>query len=1219
MSNYPQLDADVLTKESLYKTIKFYKGDIASGSKALIRARKAAFKDSLTVGQGYQASRFGQGSKYSLNKSIKEDAKTTFLEQVTVDEDTPDADATFDFDYDYDDMLRELTDVQSDIGKKVFTVLAQKIMQEHNNDYTFTKMSLAKYMTNLANLSEEQVVSLYRRLLGELDEESLSKLYFLAELPGFEDVVIESDYTREQDVKKTLNKVINYGSKVQGIKRKLNTIKKYVTTTKGKNLLLAENSDILDENLNLKISSYRQKQGYKPIELINELSKRISQISQAAKAGVYYDKESYNTYLKQLEKNQKSLEKIYSTITKQQSKGTIKGINISNEDGNINVRIKGTSEIPKAIRQVLSVGLTKTGRSKIQELASYHERYNEDGSVDKVYDDKYLKLTMTNLLQENAELLNGLSQDEAEEILEFYANDNIILSDVDSQIVSETVRLVSAYLLGESRYSQERYGEGFERFNFDESLIKRVEAKMMDQAHLSAAMLSNQRTIIKLLQPNKIIAQELAKNLGFKLDDVDEKNLDEMLTYMRAGNEKKYKEAKERFQSKLIKDYPKKSKQDRIDKLLTFERAMMLSNPGTWVRNLASNYIVEGGNVASYKIGKTVTDLVMKMFPKVKGKIDASQGYKLDTKASDKTVEFINKKFIDNGLLDDILVGVSKYDDLSKRESSSDSIVDMVARSIYRDVTHNQIFVEGKKLWRIDFGKLGNKAVRLIYKAINDDPWIKRATKKYLGQIIEEDYKKAEKLAKSKGKTLTYEQYLADDKTNMYGLSKNIVSAFVKAVDLASYDYMKTSNFITQMERAIRENVPKGAWFIYKQVFPFLASSWNWCVEGMRYTPLGLANAIIKLARLEHTVNVMDEAKSKGKSVVSGEFAKYLQMRNIGKGTIGTLTFAIGMLLAGLGWAGIDDEDDEYKLFVGDVKININDVLASQGIMLGIAVGHNIANDGKDIIDVFAEAFNQLFRDSIFQDFIDTFRYNTGFGDFMWTTMWDIPTQFWPNILKTVASIVHRRGVDYSDDKLVSKLQKLFVKNVPLPEQFVGANTKINPYTGETESFFSGEFFTDVFSRYTPVKVSYPKVDNNEAISIGLGIKKSQLTGNYTINGDSVKLSSDERTKLNTLYGKLNKSKLTKFYNNSLKVKVKMENGTYKELTYSQMNDEQKKAAINNLMSNNSSLSKIYILTSTGKYRYYANESEYEELKKLGITKNVYIKTDTKSGFYKIN
>ena len=39
-----------------------------------------------------------------------------------------------------------------------------------------------------------------------------------------------------------------------------------------------------------------------------------------------------------------------------------------------------------------------------------------------------------------------------------------------------------------------------------------------------------------------------------------------------------------------------------------------------------------------------------------------------------------------------------------------------------------------------------NEVVKLVYKAINDDPWIKRATKKYLGQIIEEDYQKAEKL-----------------------------------------------------------------------------------------------------------------------------------------------------------------------------------------------------------------------------------------------------------------------------------------------------------------------------------------------------------------------------------------------------------------------------------------------------------------------------------------
>ena len=859
-------------------------------------------------------------------------------------------------------------------------------------------------------------------------------------------------------------------------------------------------------------------------------------------------------------------------------------------------------------------------------------------------------MTMTHLLTENSQILNDMSEDEAKEILEFYVQDSIIMSDVDSQIAAETVRLTCAYILGESRNSQERYGEGFERFNFDETLVKKVEAKMSDQAHLSATMLSNQRTIIRLLQPNKIIAQEIAKNLGFKLDDIDKQNLDNMLDAMRVGSKESYRKAKKKFEEKIIHDYDEKSKQSAIDKLLTFERAMMLSNPGTWIRNIASNYIVEGGNVAAYKTGKTVTDLLTKMFPKLKEKLDADEGYVLGRKVTTKsekskttyvnkkgktktktevnykltggtiskeTINFINDKFTSSGLLNEIIEGVSKYDDLSKREPVSDSIVDMTARAIHSNLRRHRVFSEEGNKFKSGGGKILNKTLDIIYKGLNDDPWVKRTTLKYFAQILEEDYDRAKNKAAAKGKNLTLEDYLKTDTSNVYGLSRHVEEAFVKAVGLASYDYMKTTNFITQMERAIRENVPKSAWFMYKQVFPFLPSAWNWCVEGMRYTPLGLANAIIKLAKLENTIAKMDDARMKGKSVVNSEFAKYLQMRNVGKGTIGTLTFAIGIILASLGWAGIDEEDDEYKLFVGDIKVNINDVLASQGVMLGIATAHNVINDGNDIVDVFSEAFNQMFRDSIFQDFIDTFRYDTGFGDFMWTSMGDIPGQFVPNFLKTVAGIVHHRGVEYSDDPIVSKLQKLYVQNIPLPEQWVSANTKVNPYTGTAESFFSGEFFAKTFSRFLPIKVSYPSVTREEAIAIGLGINKKQLSGNYSIDGEKIKFTANEITKLNVLYGNLNKKELTKFYNNSVKKTVKTETG-YKELTYSQMNDQEKRTAIENIMSNNGSISKIYILTSTGKYKYYASNSEYEELRKLGITKNIYRKTNKNEGFVKI-
>lgn len=1244
LTNYKPLDANVLSKELVYKTVLYYNGDIASGSRAIVKARKAAFKDGLTVGEGYQASRFGERSKYSLNAGLKEGAKTTFLDQTKTIDDSPESDDVF---TDYDDsMLFELLDVKSGIGQKAYTALAKKAYEE-SGDLTFTQGRIDDYLSNLHNLSEGQIVTLYHNMINSLDEESLVKLYFLAELPGFEDVIIEDAYTKEQNVKSVLNKVVNYGSKIGGIKRKLNNIKKYVKTPIERNLVFSENSDILDKDLNLRVDAYKEKIGYKPIETINEISNRISQISKAARAGVYTDRTRYNIYIKQLKTNAKQIDKLINLVSSERKAG-IKIVNISGEDGD--VKFKSKSEMPNTIKKILETGFTRSGRSKIQELSSYHQRYNEDGSVDKVYDDKYLKMTMTHLLTENSQILNDMSEDEAKEILEFYVQDSIIMSDVDSQIAAETVRLTCAYILGESRNSQERYGEGFERFNFDETLVKKVEAKMSDQAHLSATMLSNQRTIIRLLQPNKIIAQEIAKNLGFKLDDIDRQNLDNMLDAMRVGSKESYRKAKKKFEEKIIHDYDEKSKQSAIDKLLTFERAMMLSNPGTWIRNIASNYIVEGGNVAAYKTGKTVTDLLTKMFPKLKEKLDTDEGYVLGRKVtmksekskttyankkgktktktevnykltggtiSKETINFINDKFTSSGLLNEIIEGVSKYDDLSKREPVSDSIVDMTARAIHSNLRRHHVFSEEGNKFKSGGGKILNKTLDIIYKGLNDDPWVKRTTLKYFAQILEEDYDRAKNKAAAKGKNLTLENYLKTDTSNVYGLSRHVEEAFVKAVGLASYDYMKTTNFITQMERAIRENVPKSAWFMYKQVFPFLPSAWNWCVEGMRYTPLGLANAIIKLAKLENTIAKMDDARMKGKSVVNSEFAKYLQIRNVGKGTIGTLTFAIGIVLASLGWAGIDEEDDEYKLYVGDIKVNINDVLASQGVMLGIATAHNVMNDGNDVVDIFSEAFNQMFRDSIFQDFIDTFRYDTGFGDFMWTSMWDIPTQFAPNFLKTVAGIVHHRGVEYSDDPIVSKLQKLYVQNIPLPEQWVSANTKVNPYTGTAESFFSGEFFAKTFSRFLPIKVSYPSVTREEAIAIGLGINKKQLSGNYSIDGEKIKFTAKEITKLNVLYGNLNKKELTKFYNNSVKKTIKTETG-YKELTYSQMNDQEKRTAIENIMSNNGSISKIYILTSTGKYKYYASNSEYEELRKLGITKNIYRKTNKNEGFVKI-
>ena len=158
---------------------------------------------------------------------------------------------------------------------------------------------------------------------------------------------------------------------------------------------------------------------------------------------------------------------------------------------------------------------------------------------------------------------------------------------------------------------------------------------------------------------------------------------------------------------------------------------------------------------------------------------------------------------------------------------------------------------------------------------------------------------------------------------------------------------------------------------------------------------------------------------------------------------------------------------------------------------------------------------------------------------------------------------------------------------------------KINPYTGDAEVVNKGWFAVNIINRYTPIKVKSYNFGQVEQIAVSLGIKKSQLTGKYRVNGEDTSLSASDVQKLNSFYGKLNSVTLTNFLNDKAKYTVEDENGERKELTYSTMSDAQKKAVIERIMSNNSQYAKVYILTSSGKYKYYASDSEYEALKKL--------------------
>ena len=140
-----------------------------------------------------------------------------------------------------------------------------------------------------------------------------------------------------------------------------------------------------------------------------------------------------------------------------------------------------------------------------------------------------------------------------------------------------------------------------------------------------------------------------------------------------------------------------------------------------------------------------------------------------------------------------------------------------------------------------------------------------------------------------------------------------------------------------------------------------------------------------------------------------------------------------------------------------------------------------------------------------------------------------------------------------------------------------------------------------------------------ERIAIQEGVHKSQLTGRYKINGEEVKLKVKQIKALNELYGQLNSADLKELQSNSKTYKVKQANGTFKNLRWSQMTDKEKATIIDRIMTDNSGYAKIFILTDSGDYKYFATDSEFSALRALGITKNIYRKNNKYSGFVKAN
>lgn len=917
---------------------------------------------------------------------------------------------------------------------------------------------------------------------------------------------------------------------------------------------------MFDKNGMLKSESYQNKSR----EELVQLRELMREIAAKAKRGEFEVKndELLRKEIKQLQKENKQLDKEIKNRPIVE-----KTINLSNHEFTIN----SDAEMPNVLRQMINTSFETFADTDVKYLT---------GS-----DEKHLKLSLNEFTNKNAMRLSGLTSGDAEAIIDYF-NNAVVISNEQSLKIFNAIKMYTLAAV----YDLARQGQ----FVLSSDYITRIKEIMRAAGSQAGTDLAVFRNVIETFNPSKQIIQSMARSNGIEFD---EQLVDDMVDALSENDIAKARVIKEQmYQDVLAKAKKGKVRRTIWDKLISFERMAMLSSPGTWVRNITSNYTVTFMNEIGGKLGKLFTGKFKK---NVQGQYQIT-----GIKTTQAVYDFIKTNVEDSGLFALIKEGLNKWDPRTTAQKSK--VAGQLTRMIMSTV-ENEIFShsfnEGKGI-----KNTGYLLETFMSKVLSDNRWIDKRFKSYLGKMLTEDIANGTVLAQKP----TSENKLKPIDLS-HGLTPDIMNIVADAYKLAAYDYMHRFNTFSKIDATIRERGGNAAYFVWKQIMPFAAASWNWFMEGLSYTPIGLAKSIVDFARMEKTIDKLDYQRRKGDDVISSSFVRYLAQRNIGKGAIGTIGFIIGMLLGGFGVAEVDDEDDKVKLHIGDIWIDITNITGSQGILLGMM----IMNPSKgDAWDAMVQVADTLVNDSTLESLFNLFRYSNSAGEFVLNYPMTVAGMFVPNALKAFNSLIQPNEIKYSSGFLGDL--EYFAQSL-IPGFSYTLATHVDPFTGQVQTKYKIPFIFDFINRMSPIKLYMYEVSDIEKKVLeleaqsGKTLTTNELTGKYT---DIGQLSTEDVVKLNQKYGELNNDTLTKFFNNQITVRVQNEDGTYDELRYNQMTDEQRANAYNSLTSKNATYAKIYVWTQGGN-KYYATNDMFDILRELGIRQNVYREVGNKKGFVK--
>lgn len=1009
-----------------------------------------------------------------------------------------------------------------------------------------------------AKYTPERVAALLEKRFAELSEmndEELDKRYLIALSKTAEGKFETSETSTPYEEQAPSNKNTR-----ENAKQKLNRLASLITNKREYDALPNELKEYID------FKSYRDKNKSRLKEDIDwktidtETRNKLGQLAIDARDALQAERKVAQKAMKSAEQNEKRLQKMSERLTKaeeeaRKAKKTIREkLEVKKVVEIQNVPFVQKSPITDTARSLINTEWDKTRMSTVQELSNNKEQVVANAKQ---------------FFTENAEAIMNADLNEIENTAKWFID--TMPATRDEMRKFEALRL---YFLG---YVYGETGDSGIYANMNANLKTEIENALHSDVSTGATAMAVWNNIKSIVNPLKAMESHALVMDGVTIP-ADLKA--ELFEAMNSTDMQKIQETQEKLVEYVISKKIKNKTKTFFQRAVAYRSLAMLSSPVTWLRNKVSNMIIKPLNKLSSKIGNAI---FKGHTAKGQLKLDTDFSVKFDKNGkpifkgniTPEIQQYIVKNFIDNGLFDKFVKNLSKYNPSDIKEQYKTKkgtakkeavFAQLVLKSMYNQYYNTNVF--GTK-W-------GNKLYTFIMDRLSDDSYVREAAVRYFGKILSErNYN------------------LLDKDGNISSqITDDTMSDFSISLGLALSDYMHSDNFLSKFENVLKDNT--AAWFAYKTILPFASASWNWFKGAMNLSPLGLARAIYRFTRLENSIKKSEELWSKGKSQLSPELTEYKIRRDLGQGIIGTIGWGLGILLAALGVVRLKDDDYGIpKLEIGNLSIDISSIFGSNSILAGAAMMKGWQEG--DIVKGLNQGSKVMLDNMPLMELLEIDMYSSGPVDMLNDYIQQSMLSYIPNAVSWMA------GATYSGNLKKDAFWKRAVAKIPFLNTALAAtgvlDKKVDIYTGSTGSYI------DALNRIIPY-FSYQIASTNERKTLALGLNKTMLRGQYTINGQSFVVTGTNLQKLNEKYGQWNAEDLTKFYDNKMRVKVKVGN-TYKMLTYSQMNNEQRKNAVQTIMSNNAELTKITAWLSKG-HKYYASDETYKKLISKGIKKNVY-------------